>query len=445
MSIRRTLLASLLAGLLLCAIVITLVTYFNTAHEMHELLGDSMKRMATVIKEQVFVKNNAQQDTTNLAPDELEESSVIQIWDGKGKLLHSSPQEIELPLQPNEGFGTATIHGQKWKIYTVKADNDGFVQIAQPRRIVATMISENATRTLIPFAILFALLGIGAWLVVGKSLAPLSHLSKLIASREIDKLKPLSTSEVPNEVQPIVRALNELLKKLDQAMTLQRQFTADAAHELRTPLAAIKIQADLLSRAQFPAERSEAMKRLAEGIERSINLAAQLLNASRSAAAEMIPDFRTICLDEIIRSCIETYVPIARAKNIHLVLERCDECTIEGDEEGIRMLINNLIDNAIRYTPIKGRVRIGLFKHEDKVVLKVEDTGNGIPQDQRTKIFQRFYRIPGTPSLGAGLGLSIVKDIANNHNATVLVTDGSAKAGTMFRVIFPSHPSDIAA
>jgi len=445
MSIHRTLLFSLLAGLLACAIVITVVAYLNSAHEMHELFGDSMKRTAAVIKDQIFAKSGSQQDANNLGSDEVEESSVIQIWNGQGKLLHSSPQDVELPLQPNEGFGSVTIKGQKWKTYTAKAGNDGFVQVAQPRRIVTTMIEESAARTLIPFAILFALLGLGAWLIVGRSLAPLSHLSRLIASRDIDQLKPISTLKVPNEIQPIVRALNELLTRLDEAMELQRQFTADAAHELRTPLAAVKIQADLLNRAQSPADRNDAIKKLSEGIERSINMASQLLSASLASTVKSTLDFKTLSLDLIVESCISTFAPIAAQKHANITFAPRERCTISADEEGIRVLVNNLLDNAIRHTPGGGNINVSLCMQDKKPVLKIADTGPGIAEAEKSKIFQRFYRVPGTSFSGAGLGLAIVKDIANNHGAVVTVTNGPGNRGAMFSIIFRPQFADLAA
>jgi len=442
MSIRRTLLVSLLTGLLTCAVIITFTAYFNTAHEMHELFSDGMKRMAIVIRDQVFVKKDGQISAKDVNFDELEESSLIQIWDGQGKLQHSSPQKIELPLQPKDGFSTFTIHGQKWNIYTLKAGNDGFVQIAQPRRLVATMIGESATRTLIPIAILFIVLGFGAWIIVGRSVSPLSDLSRLIANRNVDQLRPLSIPDVPNEVQPIVLALNELLKKLDQAMVLQRQFTADAAHELRTPLTAVKLQVELLSRAQSASDRDDAIEKLSEGINRSINMASQLLSASRAGAVKSTPDFQPINLYKILLSSIMNFVPIASTKNIKLIFEPCDECTINGDEDGMRTLINNLLDNAVRHTPADGQVTVSLYKQDGKGVLKVTDTGPGVADAEKNKIFQRFYRVPGTSMSGAGLGLAIVKDVANNHGAIVTVANGPRNIGTTFSVVFRYQSTD---
>lgn len=445
MSIRRTLLVSLVGGLLAGAIIIPFASYFNAAEEMRELFSDSMKRMAIVVKEQVFAKSDIQKDVDSLASDEPEESSVIQIWDDKGRLLHSLPQEIALPLQPQEGFGKATLQGQTWSTFTLKAGNDGFIQVAQPRHIIGTMIEESAIRTLIPLIVLFILLGLGAWFVINKSLLSLSHLSRLIASQNIDQLSPLSVSEVPDEVQPIVKAINRLLERLDQAMALQRQFTADAAHELRTPLTAIKIQAELLDRTQSPVERKEAMKKLSEGIERGINMATQLLSASRAAIVKPTFDFQVIRLDHIVKSCVTSFVPVASLKEVKITFDPCDKCNISADEEGIRILVNNLLDNAVRHTKPGGTVNISLCIQDRKPVLKIADAGPGIIETEKNKIFQRFYRVPGTSSSGAGLGLSIVKDIASNHQAVVTVGNGPNNIGTTFCVVFRPQPAKLAA
>jgi signal transduction histidine kinase len=168
-------------------------------------------------------------------------------------------------------------------------------------------------------------------------------------------------------------------------------------------------------------------------------MASQLLSASRAGAVKSSPDFQTINLYQVIRSCIATFVSIASVKNVEITFEPRDKCTINGDEEGIRALINNLIDNAVRHTPSGGKVNVSLRKQDGKAILKVTDTGPGIAEAEKNKIFQRFYRVPGTSSSGAGLGLSIVRDVANNHGAVVTVANGPYNIGSTFSIVFRSQ------
>ncbi|HEU0118148.1 MAG TPA: ATP-binding protein, partial [Alphaproteobacteria bacterium] len=323
-------------------------------------------------------------------------------------------------------------------------EDSGFVQIAQPKEIVSTMVGESAAHTLAPLILLFIMLAIVTWLAVGRSLSPLTTLSETIAGWDAEKMQPLSIAAVPQEIRPVVVALNDLLLKLEKAISLQRQFTADAAHELRTPLTAIKLQLDNLTRAQSDNDRRTAIDKLSEGIDRSIHLASQLLMASRSVAVQMTPDLQPIRFNELIRSSLATFVVLASNKNIELSFESAAECQIYGDEESLRVLVNNLIDNAVRYTPAQGIVTVRLSKEVGQPVLEVIDSGPGIPKGEREKIFQRFYRIPGTPSTGSGLGLSIVKAVTENHGASLTVTSGPFQMGTTFRIVFNRYAANVA-
>ncbi|MDR3425129.1 MAG: ATP-binding protein [Alphaproteobacteria bacterium] len=432
----------MLIGLVGCTAIMIGFAYHDTTQELHGLFTDNLRRMAVVIRGQAFPQSQLVNGAPELSHEELEESYVIQIWNSKGALIRSSTQEINLPLQHNEGLGTQKIGDSIWQIYTLKVPNAGFIQIAQPKEIVATMVGESAFRTLTPFIVLLLMLSAGAWYVVGRSLSPLSTLSQTIARWEATQMRPLPIFDAPQEVQPVVTALNSLLAKLGKAMNLQRQFTADAAHELRTPLTAIKVQLDLLKRAQSDRERDEALNRLSEGIDRSIHLASQLLSASRSMAVKTMPDFQPVKLNEIIRSCMATFVALASGKNIEIAFEAAQECRIKGDEESLRVLVNNLMDNAVRYTPANGKIDVRLFREDQKAILEVSDNGPGIPEVEKNRIFQRFYRVPGTASTGSGLGLSIVKNIAESHGAGLQLSNGIQNKGATFRVAFNLPNSD---
>jgi two-component system OmpR family sensor kinase len=440
-SIRHRLLLSLLTGLLACTVIMIGFAYVDTTQELRELFTDNLRRMALVIKGQAFSPAPKAGRPADMDTGELEESYVIQIWGNNGNLQTSSRPDAKLSLQSHEGLHSQEAEGQDWQIYTLKAGESGYVQVAQPQRIVTTMVSESALRALLPFVLLFILLAIVVWYVVGLSLSPLAALSRTISSWDADKMQPLSVAKAPQEIQPVVSALNGLLLKLDKAISVQRHFTADAAHELRTPLTAVKLQLDNLIRAQSEQDRQQATGKLSEGIERSIHLASQLLMASRSMAIQVVPERQLVQLSELVRSSMATFVGVAANKNIELAFEGDADCHIQGDEEGLHVLVNNLMDNAIRYTPEAGTVLVSLSTNNGQIVLEVSDSGCGIPKAERDQIFQRFYRIPGTASTGSGLGLSIVKSVAENHGAAVSVTDGPHQSGTTIRIIFPAQVS----
>lgn len=434
-SIRRNLLLSLLTAVLAIAAIMLAFTYFNTTSELHDLFTDNLRRIAVVIKGQAFSPTSSQEIPADMDTGELEESYVIQIWDGVGHLTRSSRPDLALPLMKHEGLNQIEQNKETWEVYNLKANN-GYVQIAQPQEIVSTMVGESAARAILPFVLCFLVLIVGGWIVVGRSLSPLNQISKSIQSWDADNMQPLKITDVPVEIQPLVSALNSMLLKLDKAMDMQRQFTADSAHELRTPLTAIKLQLDNLLRACSEQERKEAAQRLSEGIDRSIHLATQLLIASRSMAVKTAPDFKNVRLNELVQALMASFAVLASSKKIDIAFDSEAECRIRGDEEGLRVLVSNLLDNAIRYTPQNGKIIVRLGKEQGHPVLEVSDDGPGIPKNERDKVFQRFYRIPGTASTGSGLGLSIVKSVADNHNAAVSVSNGPFQRGTTIRIVF---------
>ncbi|MDE1900586.1 MAG: hypothetical protein KGI37_02940 [Alphaproteobacteria bacterium] len=435
-SIRHRLLLSLLVGLLISTAIMIGVACIDTTNELQGLFADNLRRMAVVIEEQTFTPTQGRNTVQSADTAELEESYVIQTWDGYGNLLHSSRPSVNLPLQTEKGFSQVNAAHRIWQIYTLKADS-GYVQIAQPQEIVATMIGESALRALFPLILLFVLMVIGGWVAVGRSLTPLNTLSRTISEWDANNMQPLRISDAPSEIQPVVSALNNMLLKLDKAMSMQQQFTADSAHELRTPLTAIKLQLENLIRAPSEQDRQYAVGKLSEGIDRCIHLASQLLIASRSMAVKAEPEFHKVRLAEIVRSSISSFVIVASEKAIEISFENETPGDMRGDEEGLRVLVNNLIDNALRYTPEGGQVAVRLYSETGKTILEVGDDGPGIPKNERDRIFQRFYRIPGTTATGSGLGLSIVKNVADNHNAAVSIDGGLRQLGATIRITFP--------
>jgi two-component system, OmpR family, sensor kinase len=279
---------------------------------------------------------------------------------------------------------------------------------------------------------LLPLLGVAIWVIVGRGLMPLQRVTRALDTRHPEALDPLSDRRLPEEVRPVVRALNALLSRLSTALDTQKAFVADAAHELRTPLAAVQIQAQLVARAQDDATRTEALADLHEGIARATRLAEQLLALARSEPDGKVAQAQ-IDLCALLESCVRAYVLVAQDRGVDLGIDSSEPATVSGDADSLRVMFNNLIDNATKYTPKGGRVDVVLKVQNGHPAVEIADTGPGIPQEERERVFDRFYRVgegadrARADVAGTGLGLAIVKRIADQHGAVVSL--GESQAG----------------
>jgi two-component system OmpR family sensor kinase len=276
---------------------------------------------------------------------------------------------------------------------------------------------------------------------VGQALRPLERLTGLVKARRVHALEPLSDAQLPDEVRPLVGALNELLARLQAALGRERAFMADAAHELRTPLTALHLQMDMLARASGEAERSAAMERLSAGVQRAIRLVEQMLALAREQPRTP-PRRVPVELEPLAREVIAELLPLADAHHIDLGLGVTRPLSVSGDPDALRTLLRNLVDNAVRYGGDGGRVDVSVedagSADAPRAALAVTDSGPGIPPEERARVFDRFYRRAGAAPPGSGLGLSIVKAIADAHGATLTLTGGPDGRGLRVIVSFPS-------
>ena len=274
------------------------------------------------------------------------------------------------------------------------------------------------------------------WIGVGRALRPLQALSREVRARSATDLAALSREGLPEEVQPLVSSLNDLLDRLQRAIEAQGQFVADAAHELRTPLTAVQLQLQVFQRAESQPERDEALRRLTEGVRRSTHLVQQLLTLARQEPESTASQRQLVELSALAEQVAGDFALLAREKAIDLKLD-LQPATVPGDAEGLRVMLNNLVDNAIRYTPGGGHVRLSVRRGETGSTLQVEDTGPGIPEEQRARVFDRFYRAAGDEVEGSGLGLAIVKRVVDRHLGRIELDTGSGGIGLRVSVLLP--------
>ena len=434
-SIRARLLAWLFAGVVFIGAAGGGIVYRNALAEADAFFDYHLRQTALLLRDEP-VEYVAPQIPANDAAYDF----VVQVWTLDGVRIYLSRPHSVLPNITTLGFSTVTTSEGLWRVYGAQAMTK-VIQVAQPMRVRKEQAVDLALKTLRPFALLLPVLGFLIWIAVGRALQPLQRLTTLVKARRVDALDPLPNERLPDEVRPLVDALNDLLVRLGVALDRERAFMADAAHELRTPLTALHLQMGTLSRAANEAERNDAMEKLSAGMQRAIRLVEQMLSLARQEP-RVEPTRAPVPLADIARDVVAELVPLADAKQIDLGISNSQPAVVMGDPDALRTLTRNLVDNAVRYTPAGGRVDVSVENGGDsgQTLLKVVDNGPGIPPEERSRVLDRFYRRPGTSPPGSGLGMAIVKAIADTHGATLELDAGPDGTGLAVSVRFSSLP-----
>jgi two-component system OmpR family sensor kinase len=431
---RRQLLAGLLSGLLVGTLVAALVIYTNARQQANLLFDYQLQQVAESLPSYAL----SAQTAPPLSAFVTEGHLVIQVFGRDPFAAAFSSSLLAPPRQPDSGFVTVATANGNWRVYTRVGDFD-VVQIAQPMSVRSRQAAAVALRTALPLLMLLPLLGVLVWVVVGRGLDPLRRAALEVSRRSPDALHPIAQHGLPEEVQPLIGSLNGLLARLSHALEAQRAFVADAAHALRTPVTALQLQLQLLERAPSRDEREAATTRLKDGLKRMTHLVEQLLTLARQDPAHQMRAAQEVPLDALAREVLAEQSVLAEAKSIDLGLARAEPLKVSGDRESLRVLISNLVDNAIRYTPSGGRVDVAVATEVGRPVLSVEDDGPGIAAAERSRVFDRFYRAQSSDGSGSGLGLAIVHNVAERHGAQVELDSGSGGRGLKVSVRFSSN------
>ncbi|HEX5127927.1 MAG TPA: ATP-binding protein [Rhodocyclaceae bacterium] len=433
-SIRRQLLFSMLLVVALSLAAGAFATYEIVHDQLDNVFDYHLRQIALSLRDQAF-RNSVGPE---LSPNDQVFDFVIQVWSVDGVRLYLSHPHSTLPATARFGWSTVSTPDGDWRVFATPLD-DEVIQVAQPVRVRNQLAISAALRAVMPIAFLMPALGILLWFVVGQGVAPLSQLARAVRSRTPDVLDPLPERDVPEEAQPLVRSLNDLLHRLDVALVAQRALIADAAHELRTPLTALQLQVQLLERERDEEERRQALAELKRGLQRATHVVAQLLTLARQMPDVNAQTHADVSLNELVGLVIADHAPLAEAKHIDLGAYAMDiVANVKGDFEALRTLLANLIGNAIRYTPENGHVDVALGHASAKPFVEVLDSGPGIPVDERERVFDRFYRGNSEGEHGSGLGLAIVRAIAQRHGAIVELGE-SPLGGLRARVSFPAQ------
>lgn len=431
-SIRRQLLLWLLSGLALAVVAAGARMYTQTLDEANELFDYHLAQMAASLPNNSFGPLPPS-STNDRGP---ENGLVVQIWDRNGLELYFSRPASKLPQRAELGFTTVDTPSGRWRVYSALEQNN-VIQVAQPMSVRQVLAAGMALRALVPLLALLPVLGILIWLTIGRGLQPLDRMAEALGRRTPDSLDALPEAGLPREIRPLVHALNDLLGRLARALESQKAFVADAAHELRTPLTAVQLQIQLAERAKTSDEREAAFARLKGGQARAAHLVQQLLTLARQEPGVAQQTFTPVDLAEMARLVVSEYAPLAADRHIDLGLSQAEPASVAGDFEALRVMLGNLVDNAIRYTPAGGTVDVALRLSGREAVMEISDTGPGIPQEDCARVFDRFYRREATHEPGSGLGLAIVKNIADRHHASILLENRAPGPGLRVAIGFP--------
>ncbi len=432
-SIRRQLLASLLASVVVIWAATTIVSYLDARHEVDELLDAHLAQSASLLiaqaghdLDEIDVEHSPQ-----LHP--YARRVAFQLWErGRELRVHSANAPNTRLSAQDEGFSDVAIDGARWRVFGGwDAERRFLVQVGERADSRASITNTIAKNMLLPLAVALPALGVLVWLLIDRAIRPLRSISRQVASRAPDNLAPLEIEQAPTEVAPLVADLNRLFARLQSSIDNERQFTSDAAHELRTPLAALRAQAQVARGAGDHKERDRALANIIAACDRASHLVDQLLTLAR-----LEPDgfhaMRERCdLRTVAQSTIAELAPSALARRIDIELEGAPTLVV-GDERLLAILFRNLIDNAVRYSPPGTLVRVLLGEENGQPFAAVTDEGPGVPPAERDRLGQRFHRLAGTDASGTGLGLSIAKRITALHGASIGF--GEATPGRGLRV-----------
>ncbi len=435
-SLKKQLLFSLLSSLLLVWGLTAYFSYKQTRDEIAELFNAELAQSARVVH--AFVENMVRQRAltklwerdktpelfdTPILGHKYERKIAFQLRSVKeGLVLRSeSAPEFALSLTRN-GYSETLLDGQLWHVFSLSTESGDYVIHVGQRDDIRTQLVESvAGQQVIGFLIALPILGVMIWWIVSRTLSPVNHVKEQLASRAAGYLQPLSVENLPEEVLPVVTQINSLFEMLEQAFANERNFTSDASHELRTPLAGLLTQIQVAQKTTDPQMRDQALQKAKQAISRMTHTVQQLLTLSRVQHQQAGIVKQAVDVNQALIEVISDLDHAARDKRIDIELQGEEAVLIQANPQLFQVLIRNLIDNAIKYSPSEGRIKVTCRRDKNRLYLSVEDSGPGVADDDYQRITQRFYRCVETANSveGSGLGLSIVQRIVALHAADI--------------------------
>ncbi|MGE4071945.1 MAG: ATP-binding protein [Lysobacterales bacterium] len=457
-SLRRLLLVALLLTIGAAAGISTLLSYGASHNEANELFDAKLAQSARVLQALVGHRLDRVQDPADPVVvsvleldiegdgDELatadghayETKLAFLVYAENGRRLlqsNNAPAEFSKPDRP--GFARQRLGNTVWRTFALHKAGGRWYQVAERDDIRSELAAEIAVGTALPPLLALPVIALLIVLVVNWATRSIARVADEVEARPADQLHPIDLTAAPQELTGLIQSINRLFLRVQTTLEHEKRFTADAAHELRTPISAIKLHAQNLAEAQDPAAREAAARGLQAGIVRCERLVSQLLELARLERGALKLETQTLELGAVIRQVIADLAPEAHRREIELAFNADRACLVPGDPVLLAVLARNLIENAIRHGPARAAVDIALRQDGDGVLLVVEDQGAGIDQPQRELVFNRFHREQDAGGPGSGLGLSIVRRVAELHQASIELGEGGGGKGLRVQVRFP--------
>ena len=417
---------------LLAAVVAGGVAFYDSYHESNELQDDLLRQTAAYINPALPAPKS---DSDNDAHIYVQTPSTP-----KGKHYLSLPNNIP------DGFHTVRDDdGDSYRVY-IENTQYGALAVMQENEYRQDLAARAAWNSALPLLLLIPLMSILTWWIVCRTMLPIKRLSQQVAARQDSDLSPLNTQGIPSEIKGFVQAINHLLQRTDEMLRHQQRFIADAAHELRSPMTALSVQAERLNHLTLPDEAQTQLASLQQGIMRNRHLLEQLLSLARAQAQDAPRTHQRISAQAIFRRVIEDLLPLAAAKGQDIGVASAEDAVFAADETEIYTLIKTLTDNAIRYTPEDGQIDLSVHNHADgSIEFQIEDNGMGIPAAERARVLDPFYRILGSEQQGTGLGLSIADTLVKRYGGSLVLADSvHFPQGLLVKAILLPKPQQMA-
>jgi two-component system sensor histidine kinase QseC len=421
-SLRRTLLVLLMAGTSIVWLGIAVATFIDARRQTAKIFDAQLIEYSEVLS---AIAGHEVHElppgwTTPDAHHEFGQACTYQVFSLGGQPLLRSHAAPEAPLSSKEGFADVEMNGTRWRAFR-RADSENRLILIVAHQLEAreALVRDSALRLLVPILLGLPLIGLALWVAVSRSVAPLDRIAEELRGRKADRLSPLDADHAPEEVAPLVGALNQLFERLGRSFENERRFTGDAAHELRTPLAALKTHAEVALTTASDDRRRRSLEHVVDGVDRASRLVEQLLTLARLDSAHAGYD-TPVDLVEVTEEALAPMRTLGRGREIEVRLDaQHSPAIVKGEGSILHALVRNLVENAVRHAPEHGAVRVRIASGMGQIRLDVEDSGPGVPPELRGRIFDRHFRAPGSSGGAGGLGLSIAKRVVELHGGRI--------------------------